>query len=60
MSNLIKTSSDRLIKIGGKLVKINGGNTPMEQNAPGLYDEDGNFVKTWDELVSEGLVTVSE
>lgn len=60
MSNLIKTSSDRLIKIGGKLVKINNGNIPVDPNTPGLYDENGKLVKTWNELVSERLVTVSE
>ena len=25
---------------------------------PGLYDENNNLVKTWDQLVEEGLVTV--
>jgi hypothetical protein len=25
---------------------------------PGLYDENDNLIKAWDELVAEGLVTV--
>ena len=59
MTNLIKTTLGNFVKIGNKLIKI-----PQESEAPvrvaGLYDENDNLVKTWDELVQEGLVTVSE
>ena len=57
----------------GKLVKLNGNiltsdskpivtgesTTPVDQEVPGLYDKDGNLVKTWEQLVEEGLVTVA-
>ena len=57
----------------GKLVKLNGNiltsdgkpivtgeaTTPVDQEVPGLYDEDGNLVKTWEQLVEEGLVAVA-
>lgn len=57
----------------GKFVKLNGNiltsdgipivtagaTTPVGQEVPGLYDEDGNLVKTWKQLVKEGLVTVA-
>lgn len=47
---------EHLVKIGGKLMALATQETTEE--TPGLYDKDGNLVKTWDELVSEGLVTV--
>ena len=49
----------RLIKSNGKLIKIlSEENQNPTEEAPGLYDDDGNLVKTWNELVAEGLVTV--
>ena len=57
MTNLIKTTLGNFVKIGNKLIRI-----PQEAETPvrvaGLYDENDNLVKTWDELVQEGLVTV--
>ena len=61
MTNLIKTTLGNFVKIGNKLIRI-----PQESEAPietpvmvaGLYDENDNLVKTWDELIQEGLVTV--
>lgn len=57
MNSLIKNTDGYFIKIGGNLAV-----TPQEESpvvkAAGLYDENDNLVKTWDELVTEGLVTV--
>ena len=43
--------SNHLIKVDSSLMKENA-------KVPGLYDENDNLIKTWDELVAEGLVTV--
>ena len=56
MDNLVKIN-DKLIKVGGVLMRIKGGSGTSELVA-GLYDESDNLVKSWDQLVSEGLVTV--
>lgn len=50
-------NGDSLVKYNGKLVKVQG-ESDWTRKVPGLYDEDNNLVKTWDELVAEGLVTV--
>ena len=48
--------SNKLIKVNNTLMKTN----EEENLVPGLYDENNNLVKTWDQLLAEGLVTVSE
>ena len=57
--------SDKLVKLNGNILTsgrkpiITGGSTtPVNPDVPGLYDENGNLVKTWEQLVEEGLVTV--
>ena len=57
MTNLIKIVDGHFVKIGGNLVKTSQDEAPVTKVA-GLYDENDNLVKTWDELVAEGLVTV--
>ena len=47
--------SNRLIKVNNSLMKTNEIENVLE---PGLYDENDNLIKTWDQLVAEGLVTV--
>ena len=47
--------SNRLIKVSNSLMKTNEIENVPE---PGLYDENDNLIKTWDQLVVEGLVTV--
>ena len=47
--------SNRLIKVNNSLMKTNEIENVPE---PGLYDENDNLIKTWDQLVAEGLVTV--
>ena len=47
--------SNRLIKVDNSLMKTNEIEKIM---VPGLYDENDNLIKTWDQLVAEGLVTV--
>ena len=47
--------SNRLIKVNNSLMKTNEIENIM---VPGLYDENDNLIKTWDQLVAEGLVTV--
>ena len=46
--------NNQLVKTDTSIVGSNRSATP----APGLYDENDNLIKTWDELVTEGLVTV--
>lgn len=57
--------SGKLVKLNGNILTsdgkpiITGGSTaPVDPDVPGLYDEDGNLVKTWEQLVEERLVTV--
>ena len=52
--------SNKLIKVGNTLMKTNDAGSEEEKLAPGLYDENNNLIKTWDQLLAEGLVTVSE
>lgn len=49
--------SNHLIKVDSSLMKID-----EIENAkiPGLYDENDKLIKTWEELVAEGLVRVIE
>ena len=47
--------SNKLIKVNNSLMKTNEIENIM---VPGLYDENDNLIKTWDQLVVEGLVTV--
>ena len=47
--------SNHLIKVDSSLMKIN---EIESAKMPGLYDENNNLVKTWDQLIEEGLVTV--
>ena len=47
--------SNHLIKVDSSLMKID---EIENAKVPGLYDENDNLIKTWDELVAEGLVTV--
>lgn len=49
---------DHLIKVNGKLMCTSSASETPTEEVPGLYDEEGNLVKTWDELIAEGLVTV--
>lgn len=57
MANLIKTTAGNFVKIGNKLIRVPQEEEPVR--VAGLYDENDNLVKTWDELVQEGLVTVA-
>lgn len=52
--------SNKLIKVGNTLMKTNDTGSEEEKLVPGLYDENNNLIKTWDQLLAEGLVTVSE
>ena len=54
--NKIVSLSGNILTSGGKVVVT--GKT-IDPNAPGLYDENDNLIKTWDQLVAEGLVTVA-
>ena len=47
--------SNHLIKVDNSLMKTDESENTK---APGLYDENDNLIKTWDELVAERLVTV--
>ena len=47
--------SNHLIKVDSSLMKID---EIENAKVPGLYDENDNLIKTWDQLVAEGLVTV--
>ena len=47
--------SNHLIKVDSSLMKTN---ETENITVPGLYDENDNLIKTWDQLVAEGLVTV--
>ena len=49
--------SNHLIKVDGSLMRTDQIETAK---VPGLYDENDNLIKTWDELVAEGLVTIEE
>ena len=53
---LIKNSIGELIKMNGNLLKTSDSGKVTQQ--PGIYDADGNLLKTWDQLIEEGLVTV--
>lgn len=50
------------LRLNNQLVKTNtaivGSNQGNAAPIPGLYDENDNLIKTWDELVAEGLVTI--
>lgn len=52
--------SNKLIKVGNTLMKTDDAGNEEEKLVPGLYDENNNLIKTWDQLLAEGLVTVSE
>ena len=54
---LVKLNGN-ILTSDGKPIVTGGATTPIDQEVPGLYDEDGNLVKTWEQLVEEGLVTV--
>ena len=46
--------SNHLIKVDSSLMKTN---ETENAKVPGLYDENDNLIKTWDELVAERLVS---
>ena len=53
--------NNKLLRLNNQIVKTDTQIVGSNNNAvpvPGLYDENDNLIKTWDELVTEGLVTV--
>lgn len=53
--------NNKPLRLNNQLVKTNTsivGSNHSAAPVPGLYDENDNLIKTWDELVAEGLVTV--
>ena len=48
--------NNQLIKTDTQIAGSNNGTATVL--SPGLYDENNNLIKTWGELVAEGLVTV--
>lgn len=53
--------NNKPLRLNNQLVKTDTsivGSNHSTALSPGLYDENDNLIKTWDELVAEGLVTV--
>ena len=53
--------NNKPLRLNNQLVKTDTSIVGSNNSAalvPGLYDENDNLIKTWDELVAEGLVTV--
>ena len=53
--------NNKPLRLNNQLVKSDTaivGSNHSTALVPGLYDENDNLIKTWDELVAEGLVTI--
>lgn len=56
-NNKIVSLNGKVLTVGGKVIKTSvSGETTREEF--GLFDENDNLIKSWSQLVEEGLVTV--